>query len=384
MTAPLVVVGGGLAAWTTVREFRKRDTSTPVTVVTADAGDFYAKPSLSNAFAQRKAPHQLVTTPAAQMAQAMNVQLRPHAQAQSLDTAACTLAVAGETLSYSQLVLATGARPVRAALQGDGAQDVLSVNSLDDFAALHARLVPGAHVLIMGAGLIGCEFANDLAGAGYLVSVVDPGRRPLAGLLPEGASAALQTSLERLGVRWHFGRSLRRVERKDGGLWVELSDGDWMPADVVLSAIGLKPETTLAEGAGLRCARGIVVDEHLRTSDSRIFAIGDCAQYDSAGARPLPFVMPIMHAARALADTLAGSPTRVQFPVMPVAVKTPAQPLVVAPPSHGQDGAWLAQDEGVWHYRAGGETRGFALAGPQTARRMEMTRLLGAACAGPG
>lgn len=379
MTAPpLVIVGAGLAGWTTVREFRKHDAATPITLVTADAGDFYAKPSLSNAFAQRKGPRELVNTPAAQMAQSLNVRLLAQTRADVLDTAARTLTAGGAVVPYGQLVLATGARPVRAPLQGEGAHEVLSVNSLEDFATLHARLVPGAHVLIMGAGLIGCEFANDLASAGYLVSVVDPGSRPLAGLLPEGASTALQASLQRLGVRWHFGRSLRRVERKESGLWVELSDGDWMPADLVLSAIGLQPEASLATSAGLACARGVVVDETLRTSDSHVYAIGDCAQYASAGARPLPFVMPIMHAARALGATLAGKPTPVAFPVMPVAVKTPAHPLVVAPPAPGQRGAWQTRDTGVWHFMVEGDAlaRGFALAGPQTARRMEMARLL--------
>ncbi|HSV51639.1 MAG TPA: FAD-dependent oxidoreductase [Burkholderiaceae bacterium] len=374
---PVVVIGTGLAGWTTVREFRKLDAATPVTLVTADSGDFYAKPSLSNAFAQGRSPAQLVTTPAAKMVQAQNVALMAHTKVEALDTQAQTITTSEGLLGYSRVVLATGARPIRVPLSGTGAGDVLSVNSLDDFAQMHGRLRPGAHVVIMGAGLIGCEFANDLRSAGYLVNVVDPGPRPLASLLPEAASHALQEALAALGVRWHFGTTVQTVHRDAGGNWVGLANGEWMPADLVLSAVGLNADTTLAQAAGLACARGIVVDAALQTSAANAYALGDCAQYASAGQRTLPFVMPIMSAARALAATLAGQRTEVQFPVMPVAVKTPAQPIVVAPPAPGQQGTWQAGEPGIWQFvceRA--LPRGFVLTGAQTSKRAEMARLL--------
>lgn len=103
-------------------------------------------------------------------------------------------------------MLAAGAQPIRVPVGGDAADQVVSVNSLDDFACFHARLQPanGQHVLIMGAGLIGCEFANDLAQAGYRVSVVDPGARTLAALLPEAASAALQEALQAEPGLWQW------------------------------------------------------------------------------------------------------------------------------------------------------------------------------------
>lgn len=375
MTAPVVIIGAGLAGWTTVREFRKLDAATPVTLITADSGDFYAKPSVSNAFAQGKSPAQLVTTPAAQMAQAHNVTLLPHTRVEAVDTAMQTVATPQGSLHYRQLVLATGARPIRVPLQGSGASEVLSVNSLDDFAQLHNRLRPGAQVVIMGAGLIGCEFANDLRSAGYLVSVVDPGMRPLASLLPEAASEGLKTALAAQGVHWHFGTTVRAVHRETTGLWVDLADGTTLPADLVLSAVGLKADTALAQTAGLACERGIAVDASLQTSAPEVYALGDCAQYASAGDRTLPFVMPIMSAARALAATLAGQRTEVQFPVMPVAVKTPAQPIVVASPAPGQVGSWQSSEPGIWQFVCEENMpRGFVLAGTQTSRRMEMVR----------
>jgi len=157
---PLIVIGAGLAGWTAVREFRKHDRSTPVIVVTADDGDFYAKPSLSNAFAQGRAP-------AARMVESLQVTLLQRTRVQRIDAAAQSVATSQGRFSYGQLVLATGAQPIRVPLAGDAANEVLSVNHLDDFAQLHARLQRPSRVLIMGAGLIGCEFANDLAIAGH-------------------------------------------------------------------------------------------------------------------------------------------------------------------------------------------------------------------------
>ena len=395
MSQSLIIVGAGLAGWTTAREFRKLDTTMPVFLVTADSGDFYAKPSLSNAFAQGRLPAQLVSTPAAKMAETLNVTLLAHTRVEAIDTAAQTLSVRSaarlQTLAFSSLVLATGAQAIRVPVQGDAADAVMSINSLDDFAAFHARLQAGAEspgapqreVLIMGAGLIGCEFANDLAQAGMRVRVVDPGPRPLAALLPPEASAALQSALEALGVQFDFECTVRAVDHAAGQLQVTLATGESVPADAVLSAIGLRADTALAQAAGLLVDRAIVVNTFLQTSAAHIYALGDCAQYASAPSllsmhgSTLPYVMPIMSAARALAATLAGTPTALAFALMPVSVKTPALPLVVAAAQTGLAGHWAAAGEGIWHWLDdAGQPRGFVLAGAQTSQRMAQAKLL--------
>ena len=387
----LVIIGAGLAGWTTAREFRKLDTSTPVVLVTSDRGDFYAKPTLSNACAQKRSADQLVTTPAAKMAQTLNVTLRAHSQVRSIHTSAKSLAFndadgATHTQPYAQLVLATGAHPIRVALQGDASADVQSINQLTDLA--HFQHTLGAApktVLVMGAGLIGCEFANDLLLGGYRVHVVDPTERPLAALLPPAAGEQLRVALQALGVVWHFGATVEAVNRANGSqpLAVRLSDGEVVGADLVLSAIGLRADTALASAAGIACERGVMVDDQLQTSAPHVFALGDCAQYASAGARTLPYVMPIMNAARALAATLTGTPTALVFPLMPVSIKTPALPTVVAAPHPVQAGAWVAdaqdaaaaQSGGVWRFMdPEGQQRGFVLTGGQTTRRMELAK----------
>lgn len=398
--APIVVLGAGLAGWSTVRELRKLQADVPVLLITADSGDFYAKPSLSNAFAQKRTPEQLVSTSAAKMVETLSVQLMAHSRVTTIDPQTRSVQVqqgeAVHTVVYRDLVIATGAQPIRLPLQGNAAQRAMSVNSLEDFSKVFLAL--GAHgisagsyengsktVLIMGAGLIGCEFANDLAVGGYRVHVVDPGARPLAALVPEGVSKALQAALAGVGVHWHLGTTVQALDSHGAPseqLTVTLANGETVLADLVLSAVGLRADTRLAQAAGLLCERGIVVDAHLQTSAPNIYALGDCAQYASAGGRTLPYVMPIMTAAKALAATLAGTPTPAVFPLMPVAIKTPALPVVVSPPAPGVQGAW-AQDVvveatstgDVWRFvDATGAQRGFALTGKATARRMELAK----------
>jgi len=381
-TAPLVIIGSGLAGWTTAREFRKLNPTGQVHLITADAGDFYAKPSLSNAYAQHREPAQLVTTSAQRMADTLGVTLLARTRVTGIDVAGHTVHTDAGEVPYSQLVLATGAQPIRVPVAGDAAAVVLSVNSLDDFAAFHARLgaVQNAdtprHVVIMGAGLIGCEFANDLMGAGYTVTVVDPSTSPIAALLPAGLSTALRDTLAQRGVVWHFSTTVAHVDHAPDQaqpLRVTLANGVVLPADVVLSAVGLRADVALAQAAGLDCARGVVVNELLQTSAPDVYALGDAAQY--AFGRTLPYVMPIMHAAKALAATLAGQPTEVVFPLMPVAIKTPAFPLVVAAPAPGTPGQWVEDAPGGWVFMDDQQAiKGFALGGAHTNRRAELAK----------
>ena len=412
---PIIIIGAGLAGWTTAREFRKLDATTPVVMITADSGDFYAKPTLSNAFAQKKSPEQLVVTPAAKMAETQNVTLLAHTRMTSFDPYVKTVTTEKDgvtsSLDFSSLVLATGALPIRIPVAGDAADQVLSVNSLEDFTSFFEVLKSAssrridclnsyknnsiksnenaasfsAKIVIMGAGLIGCEFANDLINAGYQVSVVDPASRPLGALLPETASEQLRHALQDLGVQWYFGTTVQAVNKAvfktendaESALQVTLANGQTLGADVVLSAIGLRADTRLALAAGLACERGIQVDAALQTSAPNVYALGDSAQYASAGNTTLPYVMPIMNAARALAQTLDGRPTEAVFPIMPVAVKTPALPLMIAPPKMDSKGQWTTSEANVWQFNnEENETIGFVLAGAQTSKRAEMVKLL--------
>lgn len=375
---PIVIVGSGLAGWTSARELRKLDKDVPVTLITADEGDFYSKPMLSNGFALGKTAAQLINTPAHPMAGQLGVTLKQKLRILGIHPDRKALRTDAGDQNYGKLVLALGADPIRLPLAGDAAGDVLSVNDLADYARFRAAIAEAKHVAIIGAGLIGCEFANDLASAGFAVTVLDPMAFPLSALLPEAAGRSLIAPLAKAGVDWRFGRSVRAVDRAAGRYRLTLDDGSAVETDAVLSAVGLRPRTTLAKEAGLAVNRGIVADAHLRTSAPDIFALGDCAEI---GQQVRPYVLPIMHAARALARTLAGEPTAVSFPPMPVIVKTPACPVVVQPVSRDAPGAWriLEDENGVKATFIDPADRmiGFVLTGARTNERAALVKLLG-------
>ncbi len=375
---PIVIIGAGLAGYTVIRELRKLDAATPITLVTSDAGDFYAKPALSNALAQGKSAAQLVTTPAEAMAAQFNITLLNHATVLGIDTTARTVTTTRGTLPYARLVLALGADPIRLNLSGDAADAVMSVNDLADYAAFRERLEQARHVAILGAGLIGCEFANDLAATGYRVTVIAPSAHPLANLLPEVAGQAVTQGLAEAGVYWIFGRrAVAASQRPRGGVELSLDDGGTIEADLVLSAVGLRPRTELARAAGIAVNRGIVVDAHLQTSAPEIYAIGDCAEIEG---QVLPYVQPIMHAAKSLAKTLAGEATAVAFPPMPVVVKTPACPVATQPVRPEMEGVWHCEQttDGLRMVCAAPDSRliGFALTGKRTTERMALAKQL--------
>jgi rubredoxin-NAD+ reductase len=144
----------------------------------------------------------LVLTRAADMAKQLDIKLLVETEVHAINRAGKQLDTTSGTLEYDKLVLALGADPIRIPLQGDAANEVMSVNDLADYAKLRAALDTPKSVAIMGGGLIGCEFANDLAVAGYAVSVIDPGAYPLASLMPEQAGKQLLEPLAKLGAGW--------------------------------------------------------------------------------------------------------------------------------------------------------------------------------------
>ena len=158
-----------------------------------------------------------------------------------------------------------------------------------------------------------------------------------------------------------------------------LDNGDTIDADVVLSAIGLRPRTQLAQASGIPVGRGIQTNGLLETGVANVYAMGDCAEVEGLN---LPYVQPLMVQARALAATLAGTPTAVAYPAMPVMVKTPAHPVAVLPPKIGAAGGWKVEcsDTGICalHVDTNGRLQGFALTGSEAGRRTALVKELAA------
>jgi rubredoxin-NAD+ reductase len=372
----IVIIGTGMAGYGLLRELRKLDQETPVTLITADDGAVYAKPNLSNALAAGKTPAQLQSQRAEQIGASLNARVLTHTRVQGIDVAARLVLTDQGNIAYSRLVLALGADPIAHGVQGLAARRILSVNDLSDYRAFRAALDGKRSVTILGGGLIGCEFANDLAAAGYQVTVVHRGPYPLDRLLPPEIAQRLAAALAQAGAQWHCGRTALTAETGDQGIALTLDNGTVVTSDVVLSAIGLRPRTALASAAGIATGRGIVVDRWLQTNVEQVYAIGDCAE---VAGLVLPFVQPLLQQVRALAATLGGQPTPVTYPAMPVAVKTPALPVTVAPPPLDAVGAWRVEAQEsclVARFENAGQLLGFALGGQAPSLRMALARQL--------
>lgn len=371
----IVIIGSGLAGYTLAKELRKLAPAPPLHIITRDDGAFYSKPMLSNALAKGKTAQTLATASAEQMAAQLHAVIWTHTEVTAIDVAARTVTARGETVRYDKLVMAVGAQPIRPPLAGDAAAAVYSVNNLADYARFRERIEHARRIAVIGPGLIGCEFANDLVVAGKEVTVIGPGDEPLDRLLPPQAGRALREALAAAGVTWRLGVGVQGVERRDNEFVLQLSDGTACAADAVLAAIGLQPNRDLAQRAGIATKRGIVVDRYLESSAPDVFALGDCAEVEGL---VLPFVMPIMQAARALAKTLSGTRTAVSYPAMPVVVKTPAHAVVVSPPRPGSEGRWevTITDRGVraLHRDARGRPAGFALTGSTVTEKQALAK----------
>lgn len=380
ISQPITIIGSGLAAYSLANAIKKIDSDVPITLITRDGGENYSKPMISTGFTKQFEPDQLATQSAAQMAENLGIQVRTRTTVASLDTASSEVVLdSGERLAYSSLVLTLGAELIRPPMGGDAADDVMGVNDLDDYRRFRDTLAEqtGSKVAVIGAGLIGCEFTNDLLNGGFRVEAVDPMSYCLPTLLPERAGRAVQQALEAKGAKFHFGPLATDVNRSGAGYKVSLNNGESIEADAVLSAVGVRPRTQLANDAGIECGRGIKTDRYLRTNVDNVYAIGDCAEVDG---HVLVYVAPLMAAGRALAATLTGTPTKVTYPAMPVTIKTPACPVCVSPVARDAEGLWSIEGEApdikaLFHNPAG-ELMGFALTGKAIKERMPLTKQL--------
>jgi rubredoxin---NAD+ reductase len=383
---PIVIVGTGFAGYTVAREIRRRDRAVGVLMLSLEDGNQYSKPMLSNAFAEKMNAGQLAGTPKDQMAKRLNVAIRSNTGVDRIDPAAHCLHLSdGTQVGYGKLVLAVGARPRLPLFGGNAVDQMRSVNSLSDYTTLLAALEGATKVVVIGAGLVGCELANDLLAGGYAVDLVDVSPRMLDRLLPVEAADALTQALAAEGVHWHPGSHVRSIDRADTDghrLLVSGDEGLSIACDVVIAAIGLEPAIVPAEPP-IETNRGIVVDRYFKTSAPDIHAIGDCAELDGG---VLPYLLPVQHGAKALAATLTGTATAVNYPPMPIDVKTPAHPVCVLLPPAGARGAWRVEVNGAAGVRAAfigedGSLMGYALSGDQVGQAEHLTQASGVGAA---
>jgi len=394
----IIIIGTGLAGYLFAKEFRKNDTETSLTLITQSDGYFYSKPLLSTALSNKKTPTELTINSVETMRSQLNAEILIHCDVFQIDAANKKIFFRDEktqakTLHYDKLILANGADTIQIPLQGDAVDDVLHVNQLEDYRIFRAKLAEKKRVAILGTGLVGCEFANDLISVGYDVTMIAPDDYLLKKWVPEKVGRALEAVLHQAGVHFHLSvfpkivnkstqRQRIQIDQKPSGSECEsssyeiiLSNDKRIEADLILSAAGIRPNLSLAKTAHLKTNIGICVNSHLQTSDPDIYALGDCAEVNG----DLKMVVaPIMQNARILGEFLVGKSPAIQHPIMPVAIKTSLCPIVVVPPDKNSQGEWTITAEGAnvqaLFYDNTNRLHGFALSGSCIKEKMRLMK----------
>lgn len=379
----IIIIGTGLAGYLLAKEFRKYDTSTPLTLITKSDGYFYSKPLLSTALTHNKTPEQLVISDALALREQLNATIMTRCDVFQIDGENKKIAFLDEkncehTLCYAKLVLANGACRANVSLEGDAVQDVLFVNQLEDYRVFREKLAKKNDVAILGAGLIACEFANDLVNAGHLVKVIAPDRYPLSTRVPEIIGVGLEKEFCKLGVQFYGSVFPKKVNHKEDYFEAVLSDCRTISASLILSAVGIKPDLRLSKTANLKTNTGIVVNDSLQTSDPFIFALGECAE---VSGQLTMHVTPILQCVHVLAKVLAGGEARVHFEVSPIIIKTPICPLVVLAPPKNCMGTWqIVSSDNIniqsLFYDDMNQLRGFALSGDAVKEKNRLIKLM--------
>jgi NADPH-dependent 2,4-dienoyl-CoA reductase/sulfur reductase-like enzyme/nitrite reductase/ring-hydroxylating ferredoxin subunit len=274
-----LIVGGGAAGFAAAERLRREGFAGEIVILSADADLPVDRPNLSKDFLAGKAPEDWVFLKPARFFQDRSIRLELNATVAALDTLAREVSLAdGRRFGYAKLLLATGAEPVRLSIPGGDGPNVFTLRTLRDSRAIIAAAAAGKTAAVIGGSFIGLEAAASLRQRGLQVHVVAPESRPLEKVFGPELADMVRAKHEAEGVTFHLGRKPKAIE----GTAVILDDGTRLGADLVVIGVGVRPRTEIAEAAGLRVDRGVVVDAHLETSVPGIFAAGDIARFPYA------------------------------------------------------------------------------------------------------
>lgn len=306
----IVIVGAGQAGATLAEALRSKGYEGGVTLIGAETFPPYERPPLSKAYLMGEmARERLYLRPETIYAD-RHIALKLGAPVTHLDTLAKTLTVGGETVSYDQLALTTGSVPNRlpARLGGD-LDHVFTVRSLADIDRMQPLFTRNAKVLIVGGGYIGLEAAAVAAKLGLQVVVVEMAERILGRVAARETADLIRAEHVSHGVDICEGVGLETLLGEAGRVTgARLTDGSVLKADLVIVGTGIRPDTRLAEEAGLACDNGIVVDALGRTSAPDVWAAGDCASFPYKGGRlRLESVQNAIDQAQAVAANMLGA-----------------------------------------------------------------------------
>jgi rubredoxin---NAD+ reductase len=321
----VLIVGGGKAGWEVATALRELNENLSISLLTGCNGDVYEKPQISNAVVKKIDLHRLVRESGIDAAKRLDIQLIPNTHAVQISPSLKHVRTTKGMFKYQHLILAHGAKPVRHPLLS--AQDCWHVNHLSQYRELRLAIEDTqANIVIIGAGLIGCELANDLALAGHRISLIDFASRPLEHLIPKPASEALIESWANLPIQFYGGQQVSQIHYSDGQKVLKMQTGFTLAVDQIVLCMGLQPDSSLAQSAGIEWDKGIAVNaQTLQTNQESIYALGDCISIEGQVSR---YIEPIIRQARVIAHQIAGDQTEFfQVDTLPVRIKTSSLPM---------------------------------------------------------
>jgi NADPH-dependent 2,4-dienoyl-CoA reductase/sulfur reductase-like enzyme len=272
----IVIIGGGAAGLAAADMLRREGYSGPLTIISADSAPPCDRPNLSKDFLAGSAPDEWIPLLPPEWYSERKIDLVLNSRATSLDTKQKKVRTEdGQTYEYGALLLATGADPVQLPLAGASSSQIFYLRSFADSKAIVAKAASAKQVVVVGASFIGLEVAASLRARGIAVHVVALDKVPMERILGSRVGAFIRSLHESHGVVFHLGETVGHVE----GNKITLSGGQTMEADFLVLGVGVRPSVALAEQAGLKLDRGIVVNEYLETSAPGVFAAGDAARW---------------------------------------------------------------------------------------------------------
>ncbi len=304
-TSPrLVVVGNGMAAGRMLEElFQRAPDKYRVTVFGAEPRVNYNRIMLSPVLAKEKSYEEIIIHDEAWY-RGKGVRLHKGETVVSINRAARTVTTAsGRVEAYDQLVIATGSTPIAIPVHGVTLPGVVTFRDLDDVETMIDQAKPGRRAVVIGGGLLGLEAAAGLKAHGMAVSVVHLMPTLMERQLDPSAGYLLQKAIERRGVDVFTGANTQAILGDASVTGVKLDDGRVIPADMVVMAVGIRPNARLAKEAGLDVNRGVTVDDFMRTSDPHIHAVGECVEHRG---QCYGLVAPLYEMAKVVAARLCG------------------------------------------------------------------------------
>jgi len=311
MTERVVIIGCGQAGGAAAAALREQGHAGDIVLIGDEGRLPYQRPPLSKDYLAGKMPVERLYMKQPAFYQEKTIELKLAARAERIDRGAASVHLAdGAAIVYDKLLLATGSRPRRIDIPGAALPGVHYLRTLADVEHIRADMAPDKRMVVIGGGYIGLEAAAVGVQCGLKVTLLEGADRILGRVAGPEISAFFTHEHREHGVDVRCGARIQSLRGKDRIEAVVCADGE-IAADLVIVGIGIVPNVELAVDAGLACDNGIVVDEHARTADPRIYAAGDCTNHPNAvvGRRlRLESVQNALDQARAAAGNICGNP----------------------------------------------------------------------------